>query len=346
MRVRDVASLDGPDASSLGDLVVVDAASRKASGGASAKETVSTDDLRAAFDRAGVNLGRIRLGGSTCTIRSATPQPASPSADPKSSPKDRPAPEVVDVSSQPTVRVLIARRLAALYSVEPSDLRLRFIPTSPEDESLLTVRTDDGRRFEVSPGGSSLSGRLGARVEIYSGDRLVLSRAIGIEALVRREACIATASVARGDVVTDADIEVESRWIAPSTDAPPVRTAVVGQSARRRIEPGRVIGPDDIRPAIMVERGDEVSVHTLSGGIVLKSKARATEQGREGDMIDVRREGSKKSFLARVSATGLVVVNLDGSAEPSPATSSRNEPIVPAKKEPRDSTRTSRRTQR
>ncbi|MBL8757144.1 MAG: flagellar basal body P-ring formation protein FlgA, partial [Phycisphaerae bacterium] len=225
----------------------------------------------------------------------------------------------VSLDGPPTVRTLIARRLCALYAVEPEGLRLRISESRPAEAALLAERVDDGRRYEVTPGGSSLSGRLPVRVDVYEGDRLAESASISVEALVARAVCIVATGVGRGDVVTEADVTIETRWLSPAADTPPHPTVVIGQSARRRLEPGRVVTDDDVRAAVMVERGEEVSVHTLSGSVVLKSKARAMAQGRQGDLIEVRREGAARSFTARVSERGVVVVALDA-ADPDTAT--------------------------
>lgn len=340
VRLGDVAKISGPEAERLGAVVVVPAPAkpeRESAGGAgvgSAQRSISLEDVRRAVERAGINVSRVTFSGSTCATRERTvgaesqgpssgalgSDAASPATGKVESAKPDGKREFASVSldGPPTVRTLIARRLGALYAVEPEGLRLRISESRPAEAALLAERVDDGRRYEVTPGGSSLSGRLSVRVDVYEGDRLAESASISVEALVARAVCIVSTGVSRGDVVTEADVTIETRWLSPAADTPPHPSVVIGQSARRRLEPGRVVTDDDVRAAVMVERGEEVSVHTLSGSVVLKSKARAMAQGRQGDAIEVRREGAARSFTARVSERGVVVVALDA-ADPDAA---------------------------
>jgi flagella basal body P-ring formation protein FlgA len=97
----------------------------------------------------------------------------------------------------------------------------------------------------------------------------------------------------------------------------PLGTAdVVGQAARRRIEAGRLIVSDDVRPALSIQRGEDVVVHTLSGSMVLKSRARAMGTAREGELVELRREGSKKTFFARAGGKGVAVIDLQSPPSP------------------------------
>jgi flagella basal body P-ring formation protein FlgA len=61
----------------------------------------------------------------------------------------------------------------------------------------------------------------------------------------------------------------------------------------------------------VVRRGELVTVHCVSGGIVVKAKARARAEARQDEVIELQMDGSKKTFRARIVGPGRAVVNLD-----------------------------------
>lgn len=326
IRLADIATLTGPEAERLGAIVV--APKPKASKNGPDSLTIDPIQIRTALEKAGVNWARVTLSGVRCEVRSGAPHKPAMEA-PKREAKLPPQP--LNLDGPATVKTLISVRLAALYGVPAEDLRLRFVSDSPEDQALLAMLADGSRRVEIQPGASSNAGRVGVRVEVYERDRLTTSRTIAVEALVRREGCVATTTIDRDKLVTETDLVPDTRWLAPSADLPIPMSNVIGQSARRRIEGGRPIVSDDVRPAISIQRGDEVVVHTLSGSVVLKSRARAMSAAREGEIVELRRDGSKKSFFARAGGKGLAVVDLQN--EPTPIAAP--EKPAPVKKDTR-----------
>ncbi len=321
VRLGDIAVVSGADAERVKAAVVV----AKPAKNPPERLTVDMGQVQQALEAAKINLGRVTLSGVQCSVRSggAELQPARSGEDAR----ERPAADMVDVRGSATVRKLIALRLAGLYAVATDDLRLKFVGVSSEDSTLLDSSAEPPRRVEVQPGASGSAGRVGVRVDIYQGDRLTLSRTISVEALVRREGCIASGPIERDQVVTGVDVVSESRWMSPSAEPPITVEQALGLSAKRRIEAGRGLVADDVRPPMAVGRGDEVTVHTLSGGVVLKSRARALAAARDGEMVELRRDGSKKSFFARMSGRGVAVVNLDdGSAAVGAGEPTANQP--------------------
>ncbi len=135
------------------------------------------------------------------------------------------------------------------------------------------------------------------RVETYMGDRLTGSRSIAVETLVRRVGCVSAAAIERDRVLVESDLAPDERWLSPALDVPLLMDKVVGQSAKRRIDAGRPVTAADLRAAMSIQRGDTVTVHTLSGGMNIHSMARAMNAAREGEMVELRRDGSKKSFF-------------------------------------------------
>ncbi len=309
VRLNEVATLRGPDADRLGAAVVLDAPT--GAPGSAAGQTIDLATVRTVLDRAKVNWGRVALSGSRCTLDRGTPDiQAAPVATHKASI----AFEQADTIPPGTFKAVIATRLAGLYSVAPDSLRLAFRSTD-DDRVFLAGTVPAGQRVEVTPGASSASGRLSVRVDVYTASSLVWSRSITVDALVRRVAALTSSPVDRGTALDVGAFTTEERWLSPSADVPLREEDLVGQTVRKRLEPGKPISRDDVRPPTVVNRGDVVWVHVLSGTVSMKAKARALDSAVDGDEVPLQLDGSKKVFKARMSGRGTAVLECTGGAE-------------------------------
>lgn len=313
VRLSDIADLAGPEAGTLGAAVVMS----KPDPGRDGWLTVSIADVHAALGRMpDVNWGKIALRGSECTLRvrdPAAPQPrAAPPVDRKG-PASRPGP--VDLSGPATVRTVLAKRLAAEYGVDIDHVRLGFEPAdAPVLDSLVA-----GRTIDIDPGASPGSARVPVTVGVYDGDRLVLSRTVQVDVLVNRPTVLAAAGIERGRAIDANDVSVVEQWSAPSLTPAPTLDEVVGSVAQNRLAPGQAIGRDDVAPPVACKRGDAVFVHCLSGSVIVKMKARAMAQARDGELVQLKVEGSDEPFTARMCGRGRAVLVATPGAGPAPA---------------------------
>ncbi|WP_083265700.1 flagellar basal body P-ring formation chaperone FlgA [Pseudomonas sp. 1D4] len=81
---------------------------------------------------------------------------------------------------------------------------------------------------------------------------------------------------------------------------------VVGQSARRSLRAGQVIGPANLAPPVLVRRGQRVTVLATAGGLNASVEAEALEDGRLGERIKLRNVSSRKPLEAKVTGPGQV----------------------------------------
>ncbi len=293
-----IAELVGAEAERLAEVVVRPA-------GAASLGEIGIDTVRAALDKLGVNWGRLALRGSTCMLR---PLHIETTSETESAPAPADEPAAVDFTGPATVRTRLAELLARVYSVEPADLRVRF---DPADAGFLDT-PEAGRRIEIQPAATPGASRYAATVWIYAGDRLLDSRTLRADVRLRRPVVVLTRAADRNEAIGADSLRSEIMWIEP-TGAPMVAEpdGVVGSLARRRLDAGTILRTDALIPPIVVRRGELVSVHCVSGGVVVKTKARAQQDAREGERIELRVDGSKKSFVARVIAPGRAIVNID-----------------------------------
>jgi flagella basal body P-ring formation protein FlgA len=203
-------------------------------------------------------------------------------------------PEVVS-DGVVTLRDHLLSWLRARHAKRAEDIRVVF---DARDDGILRTPTA-GRVVEVNPIGTSE--RPAVRVTVYEADRIVLNEPLrfGVEILVR--APVLTRPLRRGERVGEAAFEVQSVWTDPAN--PPVDPAVVaGQSLRRDIGAGQVLRFADVEPSLVIRRGDEVSVRTVRGSVVVKSTAIARQDAALGEMVELQpKDRSSTRFFARAA---------------------------------------------
>jgi flagella basal body P-ring formation protein FlgA len=115
---------------------------------------------------------------------------------------------------------------------------------------------------------------------------------------------VALRSVAKGNVITAADVEV--RTLEPSAKNAGQRTTfdsienLIGKEARQALQQDEIVYSDQIQSPLLVKRGDVISVASQSGGIRVRTTAKAAQDGAQGDLIQVEAMGSKQRYDARV----------------------------------------------
>lgn len=295
----DIADVDGDNADTIRGVKVRPAPEEKF-------VEIPVADVRTALDAAAVKWGRTVLRGSVCTL-SVSGLEAKPRGV-RDSATGRPAPTGVKLTGPDTVRIQVARALGRLYGVEPVDVRVLF--EERDDELLRTPIA--GKRVDVQPTVAPASTQVGLRIYVFEGERLMLQRTISVEVLVRRVVATANASIARQAEIGPDDFSVGEQWLAPSAAVPCTPQDIPGRVARNRINAGQVITRALIESPVVVSKGDIVEVHCLAGGVHLKAtRARALAQGRDGEVVEFRLEGSKKTFKARMSGRGSAVLVMD-----------------------------------
>lgn len=307
--LADVAELQGPLAQSLGQLVLLDnlpaALARDAHG-----VRVELSQVRDAIERQQhVNGGRLTISGSACMIRPALASPAMVDA-----PASRPE-QVTSVSqAEPrgTLREAIARRLAAGLNAAETDLRLSF---DPRQEELLATPVL-GRTVAAHQTGGGEQITFGVRV--IEGEKIVAHGNIRVGVLIRRLVVVPNAGVSRGEVLGAGSLAVQERWV-PATVRPVSIEDLIGCTARVRLAAGEVIETRHVEASVAVRKGDLVSVDCVSGSVVIRTTARALQDGQEGQVVPMETLAWRKPISVRVGAGGRGVAVAAMSDEPKAA---------------------------
>ncbi len=296
----DVAELEGDDAASRAGLVLAPSAAEFA--GARAWREFTIADLRTALGEQKISLSRLALSGSACTVRLAVgrepeaPAPAPPRVN---------GPERPDLSGPPTIRSIVSRGLLDFYGVDPESLRVAF---DPRDVAFLD-RVEDTRRVSIAPATTEGSARGVVRVRVFDGDRLADDRTIRADVELLRRVLVMKSDVRRKGVLGESDVNEVETWIRPGGSEPVAAIEdAAGSVARTRLEAGAVLRKDQLEPPVMIRRGELVQVHCLGERYEVDLVARAVRDGRVGELIELRVDGSKQTFAARVDGRARAVM--------------------------------------
>jgi flagella basal body P-ring formation protein FlgA len=299
--LRDVATLAGEPAMALAGTVI-----RIPAAGATSL-TITTDDLRAALTGRNANWGRLTLRGSACQVRIGDrPRPLR-----SVEPGGESAPVTIDLTGAQTVRTRLAQLVGRMFNVENEDLRLLF---DERDAALLSRSVSEQTRVEIQPASTPSSSRMAFVVWIYEGKSLEpTSVTVRVDVLLRRPVVTATREIRRDEPIAEGDTVEAVQWIAPDGSASVAGSRqAIGMRAKRTIAAGSMIRADALEPPIACRRGDLVKVHCVSGGIVVKAWARAMGRALEGEFVELRMNGSEKTFRARMTGHGAAVMELAG----------------------------------
>lgn len=123
---------------------------------------------------------------------------------------------------------------------------------------------------------------------------------------------VATRAVARGEIVTGADIASVSGEIAgvPMRRLPSA-SDVTGTKALRRLAIGDTVLESFVAGRRVIERGDDVTVVAAAGAIEVTAAMVASDGGQPGDVIRVMNPDTKRFLRARIVKAGVVEV-VDG----------------------------------
>jgi flagella basal body P-ring formation protein FlgA len=167
-----------------------------------------------------------------------------------------------------------------------------------------------GESFHLAPSGLKIGRRnVFAPIEVVRDGKTVRSMSVPAVVHISATAVVASRKIASGEVISEKDMREK---IVETTDIGVVLLRdpkeIEGKIARRAFAAGDLLPLDAFTEPPLVRRGDTVSVRLERGGITLTSSARATENGRLGDVIQVKSEDFSSVVRARVTGRAAVSI--------------------------------------
>ncbi len=251
---------------------------------------VEADAIRAMVERSAARVGSVVVKGSRASVTRVPER------------TERPAPAQEPAPDTPNLRRHLESWLTGRHAPGADEVRVTF---DERDAALLATPTA-GRVVEVRQIGSSSS--LSLRVTVYERDTIVLSDTLRVGLSARMPAPVAVRPLRRG-VRVDADaFEVRLVWADPS-DPPADPATVAGRVLRRALGAGEAVHAGHLETPVLVERGQDVSVRSVRGSVVVTTIARARHDACEGDLVELEpKDRSGRRFTARVAGPGRAVM--------------------------------------
>lgn len=327
----DIADLEGPDAIALAD-VSLGSLNAAASGGSGGSRTFTLAEIRAALDARHINWGKIDLRGPTrLTVRRFSPD-ATDTTNTSGGGGARANPIATISADAPvigrTLRQLITERIQQRLgdasggtsgdaSGDASGGGGRI--TCQDTDAAAWSMTDTEYRFEIEPAARQTLGRIPFNVRCYKRDQLDSVQHLTVDVARQSQVVVTARQLQRGRILVPSDLILQTHWldsdrVQPVTD---LQTAV-GQSTTRLIRADAILQTDDIAPRLLVERGQLVTVRAVSGGIVVKFTARASEDGSAGQTIAAANPRTRETYTVRVTGPQETEMQISSQQSPPP----------------------------
>ena len=255
---------------------------------------LDAEAVRKLIESSGARSGSVIVRGTRVNLTRTPERAERGPAAPESEAGPSPAVE--------TVRDRLEAWLNARFGAGADEVRLRF-----EERDAATLDTPvEGRVVEVRQIGASA--RPAARVTVYERDSIVLSEAVRVDVEIRVPAPVLVRPLRRGERVSADAFEVQPVWTTP-VDPPADPERVVGRETRRALEIGEVVRFGHLQTKALIRRGQDVSVRTVRGSIVVTTIAKARSDAGEGEIVELEaKDRSGRRFTARVAGDGRAVM--------------------------------------
>jgi len=176
-------------------------------------------------------------------------------------------------------------------------------------DSRLRVKTcESPLEAFMSPGGRTMgSTTVGVRCPDVGGWSIYVAARIDVfgPVLVARQPLTRGATVQKSDLET-IEHNLSSLPYGYYTDS----QSITGQLAKRTITAATVITPHMLLAPKLVKRGQRVTLIVESGSLKIRSTGKAMSDGKSGDLVQVRSDGSRRMVDGIVISPGVIKVTL------------------------------------
>lgn len=283
VRLGDVASLASPDPATLRRLMALPLGRAPRAG----QSFVLERDVLARWIR-----GHAGLQGDQITWQGAA------FTDISLRSRDIPGEDIVALADK-TLRQQLRGQL-------PAGTRIELQPvTVPRD----LVVADE--LVEINPraqGAAALASRMTVWIDVGSAGRVQRSVAVVFEVVVYGPVVVATRDIPAGASLLAGDVELREQNIAAAAASQknPARQFSDGQRLRRPIRAGETLTAAHTEAVPDVARGSWAVLETRQAGLNVQSRAEVLQDGRAGQMVQVKPVNATASLLARVAGPGRV----------------------------------------
>jgi len=141
------------------------------------------------------------------------------------------------------------------------------------------------------------------------------------------EAAVLTRNVERTEMLKSSDIVIERRPKAEIGGEAAPRDSAIGMQLRRPMRAGQALKAADLARPDLVQRDQSVTLIYQTAGLYLTTRAKALDNGTEGDVVNVLNLQSKRTVTGVVTGRGQVTIQV---ATPQPVVAISDTGAAPA----------------
>jgi flagella basal body P-ring formation protein FlgA len=134
---------------------------------------------------------------------------------------------------------------------------------------------------------------------------------VSFKVFVKKHIYVLKQNLKRGDVINAGDIIKKEILLNENKGRYPLDIEeIIGKTVKKDINAGTVVKNDMIEDRYVVKTNEIVSILAQNNRIMVKTKGRAIEKGKIGDVIRVKNVSSNKEILGKVVGSGVVTVDM------------------------------------
>lgn len=187
----------------------------------------------------------------------------------------------------------------------PAGTRIELQPVAvPRDLAI----ADELVEIKPRPTAAALAPRMTVWVDVGGAGRVQRSVAVVFEVAVYGPVVVAARDIPAGASLLAGDVEVreQNMAMAAASQKKPARQFSDGQRLRRPIRAGETLTVAHTETVPDVARGSWAVLETRQAGLNVQSRAEVLQDGRAGQMVQVKPVNATASLLARVAGPGRV----------------------------------------
>lgn len=310
VQLREIAWLTGDTAEKLGGTIIAKLADNKSD------TRITMQAVRKHLSDMGVNWGRLNLSGAwqcDVSVTSAVQVQATPTAiipNPQ---------QTITATDAITIAEHLTRYLLTYTGLSDQELVVTY-SQADKRELAQPALTD---RFEIQPISTAKLGQLPLVIRRWRGNTLTGEMRVTAQVACKTLAVVVVENVRRGQSFGASDVQVQE--VILTHELTPIRKLrdVLGRVASRNIRKNQTLFENDVQLPVMIERGQQVTVRVLVGGMVIRTTARAMDDAAMGDMVELQNQRSREVFMARVAGPRQAVLENGNSQQVSMAGATR-----------------------
>ncbi len=181
------------------------------------------------------------------------------------------------------------------------------VDTFPESVAGLAFEPGETGYRVSSPNSAARTGPVSFYVETFAGGTLSRTLPVTVWVQLFREQCVTKTSLARGQAITAADVELARVDLGNAADEGYASIdECVGLRVRRTLPAGWTLTTRDLERMPAVKRGQKTTVRYRHGGISAVATVEVKADGWVGDSVPVVNVDSKRGFTAFVAGPGVL----------------------------------------